>query len=72
MGAWEIWMKDGDKRPHRCGYKMLGLFGIKSGLRSLKGQSNLRFRYFDCTNVVRAGLELAFSCHLSPFTCHLV
>jgi hypothetical protein len=37
-----------DKRPHRCGYKMSALFGIKSGLCSLKGQSNLQFRYVEC------------------------
>ncbi len=36
--------RSGDKRLRGCGNKMLALSRIKSGLCSLKGQSNLRFR----------------------------
>ena len=36
--------RSGDPRLHGCGYKMLALSGIKSGLCPLKGWSNLRFR----------------------------
>jgi hypothetical protein len=34
----------GDKRPHGCGYKLLDLSRIESGLCSLIYQSNLRLK----------------------------
>src|SRR5258707_9051377 len=35
--------RSGDKRLHGCGYKMLALSGIKSGLCSFICQSDIRF-----------------------------
>jgi hypothetical protein len=37
-------VSSGDKLPHACGYEILTLSGIKSGLCSLIGESSLRLR----------------------------